>query len=311
MGFIYFVKSAFLDDDHSIDIDEDEYDGLISAKSVLEDALKYEELYEVVINNFREFEFFCMSQSLDVSMGLSRGVRGANESITEANRLTLNVFSSMKSYCEQVRGIFKGAPSGPEFIASARDKLNSGSLVSVGDMSGYFYLFYELRNFSQHCSFPIQAMVAKEGASGWVEVIYPGTRVEGFSGYLANRKSKEAEMAKRSIADRIGLSDDGRYLDVRAVCYEVFGGISNFHSSHRRIVLGDIAAARDLISRTIDKFYECVNDGVSSKRYVKVVKKMAGSDFEDSCFLMLDWDDARIESFKRNKFIVADFKRGG
>jgi hypothetical protein len=98
----YQLRGAHIGPQNVIEITADRHASYVKARHCLIDAGNFERRYELMMGNFLAFEEFCAVSHLRDEMRMDWGYESGDALIMEANRHIINVFTSGKTYVDQV-----------------------------------------------------------------------------------------------------------------------------------------------------------------------------------------------------------------
>jgi len=144
--FQYFVNR-----DDSVDLTQSEFENAKVSKVGIMEALFIEELLDMVLKNYTEFEETIYSLGLKSMMHLNGGWKTHIDDILLVNRRLINLLTSCRIYVDHVpqklqRIYGKQHPILNEFKQATKREYDS----SLG-----YRFCYALRNFAQHGDLPV------------------------------------------------------------------------------------------------------------------------------------------------------------
>ena len=279
----YELRGAHIGPQTIVEITGDRHAALVEARHYLIDAGNFERRYELMMGNFLAFEEFCAVSHLRNEMRMDWGYESGDALIMEANRHIINVFTSGKTYVDQVVRDFKFFGESGAFANKVRE------LASAAYDGAFDYrMTCQLRDRAQHRALPVDG--------------YDGAKDEiGF--YAAKAKiTADRGTFKNSILDE---SPDKIYL--RTTLRGYMQKLSGIHVALRRLVQPEVDSSRALISAAITEYGQAQNAqrqvsstgiGLESVHYRDLAAVGAVP-------LLLNWDDNRIRLAEKNRYMIS------
>jgi len=298
VGTVYWIQIADMTTSDAVELDHANYLSLQHARQTLIDLNAFEQKYEILLNNYRDFEMYCASQSLISVTSSHYSYLAANGVLAEANRMFMNFLTAHQSYVDQVVQDFKHLELGKPLLAIGVDArvtfkdLAERQLRETYDGSEHYRLICALRNHAQHSAAPIHG-VRGQGKACWAESLI----FYSLKTVLAQNKK-----FKPSVMDEIDES-----IDIRATCKKAMEQVSAAHVKLRKMVQTHCDAARTAIERAhLDMAKEV---GSGDKVYALwLCCQEEGSEETQRATLMLQWDDARKALQEKNRHAIANIR---
>lgn len=275
----YILEQRVLDPHVRMEIDEQRYNALANARSVLSDALAFEQGYELMLGNFIEMEIAFTEICLRATLEMDYRHTALAETMREANRHIINVLTAMKSYVDQVPQQFKVLDLSPKFAVTVKGELNNMHTAS----SDYRFV-YELRNHAQHQGTAVQgfeaSQVLRSDSNSWAEVVS-----------LQARKNELAASAFKSSV----LAEQPDKIDVRHRVRMSMAALGGVHLNLRAHLAPHVNAARAAFDSAISDY--------SAAGAISVVGLAARRDGDKKADVpvLVDWDDDRLRLVDKNK----------
>jgi hypothetical protein len=291
MEVVYWIQIADLTTSSALELDQAAYLALQQARQALIDLNAFEQKYEILLNNYRDFELHCAHQSLMSVLSSDYSYQTANVVLAEANRMFMNFLTAHHSYVDQVVQDFKQLALGDALkpagiIASVSFKeIAETKLRDTYDASGDYRAICALRNHAQHSSPPIHGVKGARKTC-WAEslIFYSQKSV-----LAQNKKFKSSVM--HEIAEQ---------LDIRLTCKRAMERISRAHVELRQIVQSHCDRAREEIEEAHAEMAKNVEE--NERVYALwLCAQEKGSDDVERAVLMLQWDDARKALQDKNR----------
>jgi len=283
MATVYWIQIADLTTSDVVELDHTNYLSLQHARQTLIDLNAFEQKYEILLNNYRDFEVHCAHQSLMSVTSADYSYQTANGVLAEANRMFMNFLTAHQSYVDQVVQDFKHLDLGEPLLAIGIaapvtfKQLAEGQLSNIYDASSEYRAICALRNHAQHSAAPIHGVKGARKACWAESLIFYSLKTV----LAQNKKFKPTVMAE--IDDQI---------DIRITCKRAIERISTAHVKLRQMVQSHCNQARQAIEQAHADMASKVD--ATQKVYALWLCSRSddGEDVERT-ILMLQWDDAR------------------
>ncbi len=291
MGTKYWMQVADISTSSRVELDVDKYQTLLQARQTLIDLNAFEQKYEIVLNNYRDFEIDCARRSL-ISVTSSDHTYGtANEVLAEANRMFMNFLTAHQSYVDQVVQDFKNLDLGDPLEAIGVEasvtfhQLAEGQLKGIYDASSEYRAICAIRNHAQHSAPPIHG-VKGESNRCWAEsLVFYSQKV-----VLSQNKKFKASVLRE-------LDD---LVDIRMICKRAMEHISATHVKLRSLVRSQCELARLAVEQAHAETQASL-EGNEMAYALWLCAEEDGSEGVERTILMLQWDDARKTLQDRNR----------
>jgi hypothetical protein len=261
-----------------MDIDEQRYNDLANARSVLSDALAFEQGYELMLGNFIEMEMAFTEISLRATLEKDHRHTTFAAVMRAGNRHVINVLTAIRSYVDQVAQLFRELDLSPNFAAAVKTELNEMHATSLD-----YRFLYELRNHAQHQGSAIHgfeaSLILRSDANSWAEAVslYASKSELAASGFRATILAQLPE--KIDVRQRIRMS------------MMALGGI---HLKLRTLSAQHVDAARAAFDAAISDYRAA---GATS--VVGLAARCHDSNKADLPVLV-EWDDDRLSLVNKN-----------
>lgn len=274
----YILEQRVLGPHVRMDIDEQRYNALANARSVLSDALAFEQGYELMLGNFIEMEMAFTEISLRATLEMDHRHPTLAGTMREANRHVINVLTAMRSYVDQVPQLFRALDLSPKFAATVKSELNEMHFASLD-----YQFFCELRNHTQHQGTAIHgfetSLVLRSDSNSWAEAV----SLYASKSELAACSFKAKILAQ--LPDNIDVRQRGR-MSMMAL-----GGV---HLKLRTLLAQHVDVARAAFDTAISDYRAA---GASS--VVGLAARRDG-DKKADVPVLVDWDDDRLRLVNKN-----------
>ncbi len=261
-------------------ITETEFNEIKHARSLLVDALAFEQKYELLLANWFALEACATSISLSSRVESWTSYGRSSETMNALNRHVMNLLSTARSYIDQVKRDFSVAPLSPPF------KTQAETAFSAQFDASFAYRFMEgLRNQVQHSCLPVHRVSPLHTAQTWADAMTFYSLLSEFEG--GGHRGFNAKVWKELQAHDS--------FDLRLFARLYISSLSAVHITLRNIVAEPVAAARGTFERTIDRYKVAgTSSAVGLRAYA------AESLRENSIPVLIDWDEIRITLAKKN-----------
>ena len=259
-------------------IDEQRYNALANARSVLSDALAFEQGYELMLGNFIEMEMAFTEISLRATVEMDHRHTTLAGTMRESNRHVINVLTAMRSYVDQVPQLFKTLDLTPKFAAIVKAELNNMHFASLD-----YQFVCELRNHAQHQGSTVHgfevSLALRSDSNAWAEAV--------------SLYSLKSELAANGFKAKM-LEHLPDKIDVRQRVRMSMMALGGVHLALRAHLAQRIDAARATFEVAISDYRAA---GATS--VVGLAARREGDKTADVSVL-LDWDDDRLSLVKKN-----------
>jgi hypothetical protein len=235
-----------------IPILREEYDALRNAKTGILRALGIEEKFNILVENYREFERYLLSATFDEITVGPKDWSDRMAVLHETNRHLANLLSAARLYLDQTKHDISALLG-----AAALEAFNGATHVEYDSLLGY-RVMEELRNYVQHRGLPIQS------------VSFSGQRrdiltKEFFVHSFQPKISVELLAADPDVKPRIieELSRLGERISIKDFAREYLTGLSRAHTVARALLNGPVQEWRGRFLDAQDRFRKESGEGDS------------------------------------------------
>ena len=284
----YLIKIHAIGKFPEIEINENKYKSICSAKEALLNGLEMEEKYEIFISNYLELEEKILVIGAQSMARNPYDYEDFFDVRMEFNIRMVNLLTAARLYKDQlhrhVRAII------PE---ASNIKLQIENLFSKEyDQTPEFRFMEELRNYVQHKGIPVHwtQHSAYSDDSGDKRLLIYSTELASQKNYLKeDKKFKKKVLAE--IPDQIDLKISTRaYVE----------SMSRVHCAARELVKEKLEKSREIIEFTRNEYKKIYQEKIVG---LSVICK-DGDSLVDDKPLILDWDDIRLKLTRRNTALV-------
>lgn len=282
----YSIRGLYYGPQHIIETDADQHAAHVRARHCLIDAGSFERRFELLRGNFKAWEEFCAVTQLGFELDNAVGYEDGDELIMEANRHILNVFSSGKTYVDQVGRDFDFLGE-DAFAAHVKKLLNDAHARSLD-----YRLVYNLRNRAQHRALPVDGFDA-------------GTKTEDKES-VAFYCSKAAIAADPGKFKKTVLEEAPDKIDMRSILRGYMSEVSGVHIALRAKVRPVVDHSRTLFTESIKAYTAAQADPkrVSKTGIGLFSVHMRGDTIVEQIPLLLDWDNKRMKLAEKNRYPI-------
>lgn len=278
MTSTYVMEQRVIGPHKVLDIDETRYFSLLMARTVLADALAFEQGYELMIGNFIQMEIAFTEISLRSTLEMDHQHPTLAATLRDANRQVINVLTAIRSYVDQAPQLFKALDLTPKFAASVKATLNDMHAASPD-----YRFVYELRNHVQHQGTAVHGyempLVLRSDSNGWAEAVI-----------LTASKSQLALSDFKAPV----LAEQPDKIDVRHRIRMSLVALGGVHLKLRAIVESRVNASRATIEAAIGAYL-----ATGAESAVGLAARRVG-DKEADVPLLLEWEDVRRALVEKN-----------
>lgn len=270
-----------------LEISQERYVALRDARAVLKVAFELEERYEVVVDNFFEFEKALLVGSLHHTLRTTIHYADVFEATTEINIRLMNFLASVRLYVDRlerdVRDISGDLESG---------KLAKASLSNAYD-SHFEYAFMEaLRNYAQHHGMPVH-LTHPDGV--WTSHADDAEREYTFDPFAVKEVIAHWDGFKATVLSRMP-----ERVNLRLAARRYMECLSNVHVEARNSTANTVEAERALFDATIAEYQDASKEGSLGLTAYEVVDGVRTGSFS----VFVEWDDVRRMLVQRNSQLV-------
>lgn len=283
---IFQIQTGLYGGQRVLEITADEHAAHRLARHVLIDAGDFERRYELLLGNFLAWEEFCTVSQLRFELTKDIGYEHGDMLMMEANRYIINVFSSGRSYIDQVMRDFKMVGEEGAFNNYATDLTNAAY-----DRSLFYRLTCALRNRSQHRSLLVDHLNAGSPKDGKETIAF-----HAFKARIADdpkfKKSVLAEMPDK--------------IDLHAMLRGYMTEVSGIHIALRAFVRPNVDLSRALFTSSIKRYAALQNDpeDVSKDGIGVETIHIRDNTVVETVPLILKWDNNRMKLAEKNRYPI-------
>jgi hypothetical protein len=275
----YILEQRIIGPRLQVSISEERYQELKHARTVLSEALAFEQRYELLLGNFISMELALTEICLRATVEPQYGYADLAQNLETTNRHVVNLLSAMRGYADQVLQDFKCLELEPSFGEAAKVELGK-----VFDRSSDYRFMCALRNHVQHKATAIHGFEGAKGRSGdansWAEAVK----------LYANKTTLSAN---KDFKTRI-LDEQPEKIDVRRRARRSVQEVGVAHLALRKVSEEHVARARSAVETAIRDYKEAGAESV-----IGLGARRVGDAYADVP-LLLEWDDVRLQLVNKN-----------
>lgn len=236
-----------------IEINESRFLSIKGARSLLVEALFIEEKFELLIENYLEYEQFALNAAAEYIISPYQDDRWFQTKRNTYNRLLINFLSTCKMYTDHISHHLS------KMYKPDKSKVRELKEYISNQYDQYFgyRLMEEIRNFMQHRSYPVKTISFN---SKKIEVEGESEFTYTFTAYINPQDLKEEEKFKKSILDE--LEKIGSKIDITPFVREYISCFGRIHGELRKIIQTDIEESDKYFLDAINEYKSKFNEDV-------------------------------------------------
>lgn len=289
----YGLTRHVLESRHFLPITEEEYQAIATAKRGIMVALKMEERFNLVLENFLEFEHEMLQITWEHSLRRSDDWSGLMDPIYRLNRRLVNLLATTRMFLEHgnrdVCSVFgEDSPEVQSFKAKASAEYDS----RVG-----YRMMEALRNHALHRGLPLKSLSI---GWAWQETELGRRRVHSIALHLDVDELRADAKFKASV--RPDLSGDARgQMQLKPLVREYITGLFAVQADVRDNLSEQIQEGEDLLRETMLRWQrEAEMDLIGLAAVVRRQPGEGSSRYEGEIDIFPDYMERRAWLAKRN-----------
>lgn len=228
---MYAITKLTLGSPGIIEISKEQYDGIKSAREALFEVLHLEEVYDIVIENYLEYETELVSSSARWMLFRDQSYSWFQKERSLVSRHIANLLSACRQYLDQCVHNINNIYGKDSAISIDLKKFKSTQYDAV---LGYRAM-EAIRNYSQHRGFPIHDATY----NSTVVERYPNRKILfTLTPYIDLEILEKDGDFKRAVLDE--LIKRGKKVDVKPLIREYIEAIGTIHAYIREVMSKDI-----------------------------------------------------------------------
>ena len=242
----YGITKRLIGHQNFLEISRENFDEAKMAHDCLGEALRLEEKFNIILENYREFESELLSLCLNFAIFSDRTWSSFQNEIHIVNRRVLNLLTTSRLYVDQIPHNMNAIYADKEKMALVQQKMTQEYDSNLG-----YRVIEALRNYAQHRGLPVfqlqYNMPFRPDSSGdQIEyTITPSLCVSSL------RKEKGF---KRSVLDE--LEAIGDLIDLKPLVRQYMESIGRIHSYVRELLAPGISKWDSTILKLQALFWE-------------------------------------------------------
>ena len=289
----YLLRTDGLGKVPEIEITKKEYDEFEKAQNILSNALEIEEIYEIVIVNYLDFEKQISNSIADYMVRGNIDYSSFFYTRLGLNIRLLNLLSAARLYIDKIK------QSVPECVPKVTDaeEIVVKFLNKEWDENKDYRFMGALRDYGQHRGIPVH----------WTQQGGRWTSLEddGLMEYYMELGSQYSYLKDDRKFKKKVLAESSEKIDLKAATRSYVESISCIHESVRAMINESITLARKLIEDAHHRYEAVYKDSQAGLSASKCSDKKQISTIP----LLLEWDNIRVELQKRNRKLINLRKR--
>ncbi len=283
------VSRTTLNKDIEFIISEEKYELLKKSQQVLRSALSIEEIYEIVISNYFEFEKDTLEITLNNMLYRDISYHNIFESRSTLDRRIINILTAVRLYLDTIIHNALECKNKENFT-----KNDIKRIISQEYENNKYYKFMEaFRNYVQHYGLAIHLTRRN---SSWTSLDEKGQMEYSFNIFSNQDRLRDDKHFKVT-----SLTEMEEKIDLKLAIRHYIECISNIHDNIRTLIKESVEYSRESLEEINTQFKELNKKGdYDSLR----AKKFDKNEQYESFPLFLKWDDVRIKLQKKNKRLV-------
>lgn len=267
-----------------IEITADEYAEFEKARNVLSNAFAIEEIYEIMIANYLDFEKQILIMTTDYMVRGDHDYSDSFEVRLGLNIRLVNLLTAVKLYVDQLNQNVRECVTNNDKTKETVKKFFSDEY----DNNKQYRFMEQLRDYVQHRGLPVHLTQYGSRRTSLEDDFFLEYHME-----LASQLSYLQEDGK--FKPKI-LAELDEKIDLKIATRSYVESISNVHESARNMISESVASARELIENARRRYAV-----VHSESLVGLSAcKWSDGKLVSTISLLLDWDDVRVRLQKQN-----------
>lgn len=290
MSETFQIRTDALGSGNVTSITKDKFEDIVHAARMLREALAIEQKYEVLLQNYVDFEKEILGRlANELIYGSSEYLDFYNILLAFDVRL-VNFLASAKLYADQA----------PRHVKRCLGDAGFGAAKSFfgaqHDANFSYRLMDALRNHAIHGDLPVHGA----GIGGeWTDL--HGEEYLEHTITLRIEKAKLADNAKFKASVLRDLPDS---VDLATAVRSYMGSLNSAHLEIRTLLKEAVNSSRSIITAAIDSHLGGREDA-SGKAAVGIrAQRLEGNHVIESVPLLLAWDDVRLKLNERNRKLI-------
>jgi hypothetical protein len=250
----YAITKLVLFSKQFVDISESDYQHIKVARYKLIEALNIEEKWELVVENYREFEMEILKSSTSYMLFSYYEYSPLVNELNKINRRLINLLTACRLYVDQIIHQISNIYG----ISSLQGELIRKQMVDEYESEISYRFMEALRNHVQHRGFPIHRIIFNSkrledidgGRGGLLYSLTPGIELS---------KLDSDEKFKKSVLNEIKEIENE--IDIKLFLRTYIQSLGKVHEKVREVLQKDIPIWEKTIFDAIERFENQFPDG--------------------------------------------------
>jgi hypothetical protein len=296
---IYGLSRYVIGSSAFVEISEEEYQKIKSAKVNSLEVLFIEEKFDVVIENYLELEISLLEITAGHMVLRNLSYAKFQNEINLVNRRLINILSSIRSYLDQtmhhLNNIFKKGSKTVKEIEEYKSH--------IYDQYVGYRVMEALRNYVQHKGFPIHSVIFN---SKWVDSNSRDKMLFSLTPYIHPEKLEEDEKFKKVVLKELKFFGDK--IDIKPLMRDYIAALGNIHEKFRYLLKADVHAWTQTILGAISRFQEAYPNE-SSIAGLEAVERNDDGTYKQRVPIFKDFIEYRQQLERKNSALSTLGKR--
>lgn len=276
----YFLRKLTFGDLPYLEIEEDVFNRLKSAKCVLLAAHSIEEKYDVVLENYIHLEQEIANVCVQRMVRRSGDYSESYQTVRDLNVRISNLLSATKMYVDHLKADLSTLEGTKGFVSQQLSECRENK---------HYRLMEGVRNYAQHVRMPIKT----------ISVVADWNMLEGKKGtsfhHLKVQGSKEELKRIRELRKTLDKFDE--VIDLKYSIGKYVSLIGKLHVEVRTKISEMVREGRELFQQHIEQYLAASGE---EKALGLAAIKSGNQEIAESVYLNLEWDDIRLDLVRRN-----------
>lgn len=221
-----------------------EYDALVKAKLILSESLYIEEKFDLLIENYLEYEQFTLKSASEIMLFPNQKNAWFHSKKNTFNRLLINFLATSRLFLDHVPHHFKN-------MFEEKDIFVAKIIPFISEQYDNFFgyrLFEEMRNYMQHRSYPINQISIHSKAH---ELDNEREFSTTFSAFIDPERLDEKKFKKSILNELKGF---GKRIDIKGYMRDYVTCLGKINNKVREEIKDVKENSDTLYNKTIESF---------------------------------------------------------
>ncbi|MCA8908197.1 MAG: hypothetical protein KDA64_09990 [Rhodospirillaceae bacterium] len=272
-----------------IQISQERYDALKESRERLARAMKFEQAYEILVQNYFDVEQEILTITLRNAIYSAYDYGDFLIIRLSLNRKFINFFTTARLYLDHLK---QNVPKSVSAESNIVEKIHG---VTSKEYDDHFeYRFFEaLRNHAQHADMSVHGFTL---GSRWTT-----DDENGLLEFTVDLQAEKSELIENRKFKRSVLNEMPDRVNLKPALRVYMESLSRIHCAVREAARPYVDAARQTASQTIEEYQKSWSGGITGLYALMLNEQNV---VIDKIPMILHWDDLRIELVKKNKVLV-------